>query len=66
LRRIRLTGPEIAELLEMATSMISAILKRIGLGTFEGCSQDCTALPTGARTSVEFGARTSVEFSDFG
>ena len=32
LRRIRLTGPEIAELLEMATSTISAVLKRIGLG----------------------------------
>jgi len=32
LRRIRLTGPEIAELLEMATSTISAVLRRIGLG----------------------------------
>ena len=32
LRRLRLTGPEIAELLEMATSTVSAILKRIGLG----------------------------------
>ncbi|MEZ5063054.1 MAG: IS481 family transposase [Solirubrobacterales bacterium] len=32
LRRIRLTGPEIAELMEMATSTISAVLKRIGLG----------------------------------
>jgi len=32
LRRIRLRGPEIAELLEMATSTISAVLKRIGLG----------------------------------
>jgi transposase len=32
LRRVRLTGPEIAELLEMATSTVSAVLKRIGLG----------------------------------
>ena len=32
LRRLRLTGPEIAEILEMATSTVSAVLKRIGLG----------------------------------
>jgi transposase InsO family protein len=32
LRRLKLTGPEIAELLEMATSTVSAVLKRIGLG----------------------------------
>jgi transposase InsO family protein len=32
LRRLRFTGPEIAELLEMATSTVSAVLKRIGLG----------------------------------
>lgn len=32
LRRLRLTGPEIAETLEMATSTVSAILARIGLG----------------------------------
>ena len=32
LRRLRLTGPEIAELLEMATSTVSAVLGRIGLG----------------------------------
>ena len=32
LRRLRLTGPEIAETLGMATSTVSAILKRIGLG----------------------------------
>src|ERR1700759_1350779 len=32
LRRLRLTGPEIAELLGMATSTVSAILRRIGLG----------------------------------
>lgn len=32
LRRLRLTGAEIAELLEMATSTVSAVLKRIGLG----------------------------------
>jgi transposase InsO family protein len=32
LRRVRLTGPEIAELLEMPTSTVSAVLKRIGLG----------------------------------
>lgn len=32
LRRLRLTGPEIAELLEMATSTVSAVLKRVGLG----------------------------------
>jgi transposase InsO family protein len=32
LRRLGLTGPEIAETLEMATSTVSAVLKRIGLG----------------------------------
>ena len=32
LRRVRLTGPEIAETLGMATSTVSAVLPRIGLG----------------------------------
>jgi hypothetical protein len=32
LRRVRLTGPEIAETLGMATSTVSAVLGRIGLG----------------------------------
>ena len=32
LRRVRMTGPEIAELLGMATSTVSAVLARIGLG----------------------------------
>ena len=32
LLRLRLTGPEIAELLEMAGSTVSAVLSRIGLG----------------------------------
>jgi transposase InsO family protein len=32
LRRLRLTGPEIAEALQMATSTVSAVLKRVGLG----------------------------------
>jgi transposase InsO family protein len=32
LRRVRLTGPEIAETLGMATSTVSAVLRRIGLG----------------------------------
>jgi transposase InsO family protein len=32
LRLVRLTGPEIAEILEMPTSTVSAVLKRIGLG----------------------------------
>jgi transposase InsO family protein len=32
LRRVRLTGPEIAEVLGMATSTVSAVLKRVGLG----------------------------------
>jgi transposase InsO family protein len=32
LRRVRLTGPEIAETLEMPTSTVSAVLKRVGLG----------------------------------
>jgi transposase InsO family protein len=32
LRRVRLSGPEIAETLEMATSTVSAVLGRIGLG----------------------------------
>lgn len=32
LRRVRMTGPEIAECLGMARSTVSAVLKRIGLG----------------------------------
>ena len=32
LRRLRMTGPEIAEVLGMACSTVSGILKRIGLG----------------------------------
>jgi len=32
LRRLRFTGPEIAEALEMATSTVAAVLRRIGLG----------------------------------
>ena len=32
LRRLRFTGPQIAEVLAMATSTVSAVLKRIGLG----------------------------------
>ena len=32
LRRVRMTGPEIAEALEMASSTVSAVLNRIGLG----------------------------------
>jgi transposase len=32
LRRVRMTGPEIAELLQMASSPVSAVLNRIGLG----------------------------------
>jgi transposase InsO family protein len=32
LRRLRMTGPEIAEILGMATSTVSAVLGRIGLG----------------------------------
>jgi transposase InsO family protein/transposase len=32
LRRLRFTGPEIAELLAMATSTVSAVLRRVGLG----------------------------------
>jgi transposase InsO family protein len=32
LRRVRLTGPEIAEVLGMATSTVSSVLKRVGLG----------------------------------
>jgi len=32
LRRLRMTGPEIAEVLDMATSTVSAVLNRIGLG----------------------------------
>ncbi len=40
LRRLRLTGPEIAELLEMATSTVSAVLKRIGLGKLSRLEPD--------------------------
>jgi len=40
LRRLRLTGPEIAELLEMATSTVSAVLKRIGLGKLSRLGAD--------------------------
>jgi len=36
LRRLRLTGPEIAEILGMATSTVSAVLKRVGLGKLSG------------------------------
>jgi transposase InsO family protein len=32
LRRVRFTGPEIAEVLELATSTVSVVLRRIGLG----------------------------------
>jgi transposase-like protein len=32
LRRLRMTGPEIAELLEMPLSTVSGILRRIGMG----------------------------------
>jgi transposase len=32
LRRVRMTGPEIAECLQMASSTVSAVLDRIGLG----------------------------------
>src|SRR3954462_6809590 len=32
LRRVRFTGPEIAEVLEMPTSTVSAVLPRVGLG----------------------------------
>ena len=32
LRRLRMTGPEIAEVLVMPTSTVSAVLERIGLG----------------------------------
>jgi transposase InsO family protein len=32
LRQLRMTGPQIAEVLDMATSTVSAVLKRIGLG----------------------------------
>jgi transposase InsO family protein len=32
LRRLRMTGPEIAEVLEMASSTVSAVLGRVGLG----------------------------------
>jgi transposase InsO family protein len=32
LRRLRFTGPEIAEVMEMATSTVSSVLKRIGFG----------------------------------
>ena len=32
LRRLRFTGPEIAELLEMPLSTVSGILTRIGMG----------------------------------
>jgi hypothetical protein len=32
LRRLRFTGPEISEVLEMPFSTVSGILKRIGMG----------------------------------
>ena len=40
LRRLRMTGPEIAELLEMATSTVSAVLGRIGLGKLSRLEQE--------------------------
>ncbi len=39
LRRLRLTGPEIAEVLEMPTSTVSAVLKRVGLGRLSRLEQ---------------------------
>ena len=38
LRRLRFTGPEIAETMEMALSTVSGILKRIGMGKL---GRDC-------------------------
>jgi transposase InsO family protein len=40
LRQLRMTGPEIAETLEMATSTVSAVLKRIGLGKLSRLEQE--------------------------
>jgi len=41
LRRLRMTGPEIAELLGMATSTVSAVPARIGLGRLLGSRRAC-------------------------
>ena len=52
LRRLRMTGPEIAEVLGMATSTVSAVLLRIGLGRLSrlepaGAGPPLRALPPG-------------------
>jgi transposase InsO family protein len=39
LRRLRMTGPEIAEVLEMPPSTVSAVLQRIGLGKARSLEQ---------------------------
>src|SRR4029078_2921425 len=45
LRRLRFTGPEIAELLEMALSTVSGILTRIGMGRLRPLSpRPCCAV----------------------
>jgi transposase len=43
LRRLRMTGPEISEVLEMPLSTVSGILTRIGLGRLGrvGLQRDC-------------------------
>ena len=41
LRRLRFTGPEIAELLDMPVSTVSGILTRIGLGKLSRLERVC-------------------------
>jgi transposase InsO family protein len=43
LRRLHFTGPEIAEVLEMARSTVSAVLTRLGLGRLSGLERPAPA-----------------------
>ncbi len=61
LRKLRLTGPEIAELLQMATSTVSAVLKRIGLGRLSRLTKRIHRLLHGVR-AAPLGPREEAAF----
>jgi hypothetical protein len=58
LRRLHLTGPENAETLEMGTSSVSAVLKRIGFGKFSSIEQ---AQPIGRHEKAQPGGLIHIE-----
>ena len=61
LRRLRLTGAQIAELLTMPLSTVSAILTRIGLGRLSALSR--ASPPTATRSSERASSSTSTSRS---